>query len=84
MMHLVRRVLRRFGFEDTRDEQINAEVDDSERDHLHLVDALQEAFARRKVNNAKLRHSLHIAEQRTNSFADFERMTIRRKEMGRD
>jgi hypothetical protein len=84
MMNFVRRALRKFGFEETRDDQINATIDDSERDHLHLVQALQEAFTRRRAGNAKLRQSLHIAAQRTNSFADFERMTIRREELDRD
>ena len=79
MMHFIRRALRRLGFEDTRDDRINAAIDDSERDHLHLVAALQEAFSRRRAGNKKLRESLHIAAQRTNSFADFERMTIRRE-----
>ena len=67
----------------SRDEIINAQIEDNARDHSHIVDKLQAAFERRTENNERLRDAIRIARQRTSSFADFERMIIR-KEANRD
>lgn len=64
----------------TRDELINAQIEDKARDHSNVIEALHVAFFRRQQLNDALRASIHIADQRTSSFADFERMVIRREE----
>lgn len=85
MNGLLERVLVKMGFrEPTRDDIINAQIEDKARDHANLVGLLHTALAKRSKSNGALRESIRIAKERTNSFADFERMTIRREELHRD
>lgn len=67
-----------------RDERINAQIEDNARDHSNIVGALHAAFSRRHERNDRLREAIRIARQRTSSFADFERMAIRKEELNRD
>lgn len=67
----------------SRDEIINAQIEDNARDHSNAVDKFQAAVSRRNESNERLRDAIRIARQRTSSFADFERMIIR-KEADRD
>jgi hypothetical protein len=64
-----------------RDEDINASIDEHAQTHSHLIGALHDAFKRRTKSNEALKKSIRIANTRTTSFADFERMAIRREEM---
>jgi hypothetical protein len=65
----------------SRDDMINASIENRAREHSDLVGALHKALKRRTETNEALRRSIRIAKHRTNSFADFERMAIRREEM---
>jgi hypothetical protein len=65
----------------TRDEYLNAETDDMAHDVGKIVERVQRSIARRSRGNEALRRSIQIAKSRTNSFADFERMAIRREEL---
>jgi len=64
-----------------RDDDINQSIEEKAEEHSHLVGLLHEALSRRTQSNGTLRNSIQIAKHRTNSFADFERMTIRREEL---
>ena len=64
-----------------KNDEINESIEQHSAEHSSLVGKLHEALARRVETNGALRKSLHIAQRRTNSFADFERMTIRREEL---
>lgn len=65
----------------TRDDFINAQIEDKAREHSDIVGALHAAFFRRRLSNDALRESIRIAKERTNSFEDFERMAhIRQQE----
>lgn len=83
MISFLERIMRRFDWipHPTRDEKINESIEQKAEEHSHLVGALHEALSRRVQSNGALRRSLHIAQRKTNSFADFERMTIRREEL---
>jgi hypothetical protein len=82
-MSFMERIMRRFHWipKETRDDTINASIEEKALDHSNLVGELHEALKRRSQSNGVLRESIRIAKHRTNSFADFERMAIRREEM---
>lgn len=63
---------------------MNAEMEDKERVHSSLVRDLTRVLTRREALNDHLRESIKIAREQTNSFADFERLTGRRREQGND
>jgi hypothetical protein len=65
----------------SRDEDINSSIEKKAEEHSKLVGLLHDALSRRSQSNGALKNSIQIAEHRTNSFADFERMAIRREEM---
>lgn len=77
--------MRRFhwvpGKASPRDEDINEVIEKKAEEHSRLVDRLHEALSRRAQSNGALRDSIQIARNRTNSFAEFERMAIRREEL---
>lgn len=64
------------------DDMINASIEDKERHHRSLVGQLASTLMRRESLNDELRASIKIAREQTTSFADFERLTIRRKDHG--
>lgn len=74
--------MRRFHWipKDTRDDDINQSIERNADEHSRLVGLLHVALSRRSQSNGALRNSIQIAAHRTNSFADFERMAIRREE----
>lgn len=82
-MSFMERLMRRFHWvpKETRDEEVNASIEEKAQEHSHLIGALHAALSRRSVSNGALRESIRIAKHRTNSFADFERMAIRREEL---
>lgn len=86
LTEIIRRAAAVLGFnEPTRDDVINAQIEDKARDHASLVRALHEAFQKRSKSNGALRESIRIAKERTNSFSDFERlMAMHREEHHRD
>lgn len=61
---------------------LNAEAEDKQRDHQSLVAELATTLVRREELNSRLRESIKIARKQTNSFADFESLTNRRREQG--
>lgn len=74
--------MRRFNWvPHDKDDKINESIEQHAIEHSSLVGKLHEALARRVETNGTLRKSLRIAQHKTNSFADFERMTIRREEL---
>jgi hypothetical protein len=84
MKGLLMNILQALGLVDdyaTRDEIINAQIEDEARNHEKLIGQLRGAIDRRVVTNDELRHAIRIAKHRTSSFADFERMSIRREEL---
>lgn len=62
------------------DDMINASIEDKEREHRSLVQKLASTLTKREQLNDELRESIKIAREATSSFADFERLTIRRKD----
>lgn len=62
------------------DDMINASIEDKERNHRSLVGQLTNSLIRRGRLNEELRASIKIAREQTTSFADFETLTIRRKD----
>lgn len=82
MKKFVERLLRKIGVVSpfTNDDVINAEIENSARDHQGIVVRLQTAVTRRLEANHALREALMIAQERTSSFADFEQLTIRRED----
>lgn len=84
-MTLLNRVLRKLHvipptFDE--DDLINASIEDKAREHHSLVRQLTTTLSRHTKLNNELRASIKMAREATNSFADFERLTIRRKEQG--
>lgn len=67
-----------------RDDHINAEIDNAAHDHSKAIDDLSDAVVKRSKSNGVLRESIRIAKESTNSFVDFELLTIRRREQHRD
>ena len=61
----------------SEDDRINASTEDAARVHETAVSRLHNATQERKQSNNALRHSINVAKQRTNSFADFERQLHR-------
>ena len=74
-MKFIETILTWMGFlpKYSEDDRINASTEDAARVHETAVSRLHEATQERKQSNAALRHSISVAKQRTNSFADFER-----------
>lgn len=56
----------------SKDDMINASIEDKFREHKSLVERLQKTLHRRLVSNEHLRESIRIARDKTNSFAEFE------------
>lgn len=83
-MSFLNRVLKKLHIVEAFDENdvINAQIEDKERHHHSLVDRLADTLIRRTQLNDELRESIKIAREATTSFADFERLTIRRKDHG--
>jgi hypothetical protein len=86
MTSLIKRVLQRLINPEPFDENdvMNAEVEDKQREHHSLVQEIGKIMVRREELNDKLRESIKIAREQTSSFADFERLTGRRREQGND
>jgi hypothetical protein len=83
MTTLLNRVLRKLHILSQpfdEDDMINASIEDKERHHRSLVGQLASTLIRRESLNDELRESIKIAREQTNSFADFETLTIRRKD----
>lgn len=80
---LVERTLARLGIVSphSRDDEINARTEDALRSYEHAANALRQAIANHEKGNNALRESIRIAKTRTNSFADFERMAVRKEEL---
>ena len=81
MPTLLNRILRKLHITPTRfdeNDMINASIEDQSRDHANLLEKLQGTLSRRLAVSNELRESIRIARERTNSFADFEKLTIRR------
>jgi hypothetical protein len=65
----------------TRDDYINAQNEEAVRSYEKATVALRNAIAQHTRGSNALRHSIRVARSRTNSFADFERMAVRKEEM---
>lgn len=80
-MSLLRRALEAVGVLSpiSRDDIINAEIEDKAREHENMIGAVHAALTRRKASNGSLRRSILIAQKKTNSFAEFERMVSRER-----
>jgi hypothetical protein len=74
--------LKKFGVISSidKDDMINASIEDNARSYSDVVEKLQASLFRRIRSNGHLRESIRLAKQRTNSFADFERLAIGRRE----
>jgi hypothetical protein len=85
MTSLINRVLRKLHVINPlfdEDDMINASIEDKAKEHESVVRRLATTLSRREILNGELRESIKLAREATNSFADFERLTIRRKEQG--
>lgn len=82
MIQQLESLLRRWGilppFE--RDDVLNAEIEDALRDNEKVVERLHHSFSRRFEINDRLRESIKIAKRRTNSFEQFERYIVGRRD----
>lgn len=65
-------------------DMMNAETEDKQREHSSLVRDWTRVLTRREQLNDRLRESIKIAREQTNSFADFERLTGRRRDQEND
>jgi hypothetical protein len=73
-------LLQRWGFLPpfSKDDVLNAEVEDKARHNEKVVQRLRASLSKRHEANGRLRHSITIAKRRTNSFEQFERMIARK------
>lgn len=82
MIQLFERLLQRWGLipHFSRDDVLNASIEDKARDTEIIVRRLEVANTKRLEANAKLRRSIQIAKRRTNSFEEFERHLVGRND----
>lgn len=76
MIKLFEKLLQRLGIVPVFDEDdtINAEIEDKARDNERALGRLQDTYQKKREANTRLRHSIAIASQRTNSFEQFEQL----------
>jgi hypothetical protein len=77
MITFIEKTLKRLGIISPieKDDIINAQIENSTRDYDRTLTKLHAALEKRNTSMQHLRESLRMASTRTNSFADFERLT---------
>ena len=82
MIQFIEGVLKKLGIISPieKDEIINAQIENKAREYDDAVIRLHESLERRATSMRHLRESLRVANSRTNSFVEFERLT---KEAGK-
>ena len=86
MIEFIEKTLKRLGIISSieKDDIINAEIEDTARDYDGTMTKLHVALNKRVTSMRHLRESLKVANIRTNSFSDFERLTTAARNRGEE